>query len=55
MKWRSFIGVEVDPDYFAIAQGRIERELAQGRLALPETPRPVAQELALVTGENHLP
>lgn len=31
---RRFIGIEIDPDYFDIARRRLERELAQGRLAL---------------------
>lgn len=31
---RRFIGIEKDPTYFDIARRRLERELAQGRLAL---------------------
>lgn len=33
---RRFIGIEIDPRYFQIAKERIERELAQGILCLPE-------------------
>ncbi|MCU0806380.1 MAG: site-specific DNA-methyltransferase [Candidatus Contendobacter sp.] len=31
---RRFIGIEIDPTYFDIARRRLEKELAQGRLAL---------------------
>jgi site-specific DNA-methyltransferase (adenine-specific) len=31
---RKFIGIEIDPGYFAIARQRLENELAQGRLGL---------------------
>lgn len=31
---RKFIGIEIDPGYFAIARRRLEDELAQGRLEL---------------------
>jgi DNA modification methylase len=37
---RRFIGIEIDPHYFAIAKRRIEAELAQPQLpfAAPATP-----------------
>lgn len=31
---RKFIGIEIDPGYFAIARQRLENELAQGRMEL---------------------
>lgn len=37
---RRFIGVELDPEYFDIACERIEMEMRQPRLDLPQPPKP---------------
>jgi DNA modification methylase len=34
---RKFIGIEIDPDYFAIACARIEKAQRQGRMEFEET------------------
>jgi len=45
---RRFIGVEIDPDYFAIARKRIEEALAMPEQPdLPEMPKPVQEGLPL--------
>lgn len=44
---RRFIGIEIDPRYFDIAKARIERELRQPRLPLPE-PAPRAEQPMLL-------
>jgi len=41
-----FIGIERDPEFFAIARARLERELAQPRLALPPVPQATQPEFA---------
>jgi DNA modification methylase len=43
---RRFVGIEISPEYFAIARERIERELSQ--LTLPLAPEPRAQQQVLV-------
>jgi DNA modification methylase len=46
---RRFIGIEIDPHYFDVAVGRIERELAQPRLPSMAPPKPAEQpELEMV-------
>jgi site-specific DNA-methyltransferase (adenine-specific) len=47
---RNFIGIEIDPRYFAIAQKRIEA--AQNAAPLFETPRPVQAELFATATEE---
>lgn len=42
---RSFIGIEIDADYFDIACERIRKEMAQPRLDLPKPPEPTQQPL----------
>jgi len=45
---RKFLGVEIDRHYFNVARDRLERELAQPRLAIPEAPpKPQQQELSV--------
>ncbi len=42
---RSFIGIERDPAYFAIACKRIEQAVAQGQLFAPEPPKQIQEAL----------
>jgi len=42
---RRFVGIELSPEYFTIAQGRIERELAQGTFAFSQKPLERQEEL----------
>ena len=43
MTGRNFIGIEIDPAYFAVAQRRIDAE--QARHPLFEAPRPAQVEM----------
>jgi DNA modification methylase len=43
---RKFIGIEIEPKYFDIACRRIEKAVAEPRLALPE-PKPKQEKMAL--------
>jgi len=42
---RRFVGIEIDAHYFEVARARLERELAQPRLALPPVPQTTQPEL----------
>jgi site-specific DNA-methyltransferase (adenine-specific)/modification methylase len=42
---RKFIGIERDPNYFAIAVDRIKRAVAQGQLFQPEPPKQEQQDI----------
>jgi len=47
-----FIGIERDPEFFAIAKARLERELAQPRLALPPVPQAAQPEFAAMEAQR---
>lgn len=45
---RSFIGCEIDPDYFAIAKKRIEQAQQQPALFQLDTPKEIVKQEALL-------
>ena len=42
---RNFIGCEIDPDYFEIAEKRIKEAELQPQLFKQETPKPIQEDL----------